>query len=81
MWIAEKSISIVTDGKSFDDVLPASNSARADGIKMIAVGIQNYDMAQLQDIASAPTSQNLFTSDSFDDLGGIVEGLTRAVCA
>ena len=72
---------VVTDGKSFDEVLPASNSARADGIKMIAVGIQDYDMAQLTDIASAPTNDNLFTSDSFDNLGGIVEGLTRAVCA
>ena len=43
---------------------------------MIAVGIQDYDLGQLQDIASAPTSENMFTSDSFDDLGGIIKGLT-----
>ena len=72
---------VVTDGLSFDEVLPPSNSARGDGIKMIAVGIQDYDLGQLQDIASAPTSENMFTSDSFDDLGGIIEGLARAVCA
>ena len=71
---------VVTDGLSFDEVLPPSNSARGDGIKMIAVGIQDYDLGQLQDIASAPTSENMFTSDSFDDLGGIIEGLARAIC-
>merc|ERR1712048_2228 len=77
---AEVVMIVVTDGKSFDDPLIASDSARADGIKMVAVGIQDYDYAQLQDIASVPHSENLLTSNSFDDLDGIVEGLTRAAC-
>ena len=48
---ADVSMIVVTDGESFDQVLGPSNTARGDGVDMYAVGIQNYNLEQLEDIA------------------------------
>lgn len=78
---AHVSMIVVTDGESFDQVLGPSNTARGDSVDMYAVGIQNYNLAQLEDIASLPRDKFLHAVDSFEELGDILEPLTRALCA
>ena len=69
---AQISVIVITDGLSFDDVEDPSDKLRETGIDLYAIGIKNYDLAQLQDIASIPHGEHLITVDAFEDLENIV---------
>lgn len=61
---------VLTDGQSTDrtSTLDAATQAKADGTKIIAVGIgSNYDLTELQNIASDPTS-DVYTVNDFNQL-------------
>ena len=77
---AQVTIVVITDGLSFDDVQTPSDKLRAVEIDMFAVGIKNYDLTQLQQIASQPYSDYLYTVPEFDQLNEITLKFTSAVC-
>ncbi|XP_047125299.1 uncharacterized protein LOC100202174 isoform X1 [Hydra vulgaris] len=71
---------LMTDGPSSDDVTEPSRALRDMGVKIIAVGIGNQiDRKQLNDIASDPDDEHVFTAD-YDNLGTIIRRTQRAAC-
>lgn len=68
----KKILVVVTDGKSYDEVLTASNYARANSITLIAVGIGAVvNDTQLLEIAENPS--NIIRVTSFADLTKLVD--------
>ncbi|KAL4227154.1 hypothetical protein ACF0H5_015127 [Mactra antiquata] len=61
---------VLTDGKSFNNTRTVEEAilARQAGIKMLAVGIGLSDAAELNQIASDPTDENVFSVTDFHDL-------------
>ena len=47
---------------------------------MYAVGIKNYDVGQLEDIASMPYSDFLYTVSDFSELNDILTKFGHAMC-
>uniref|UniRef100_A0A0P6JDH5 Collagen alpha-1(XIV) chain n=1 Tax=Heterocephalus glaber TaxID=10181 RepID=A0A0P6JDH5_HETGA len=72
---------LITDGKSQDDVVPASRRLRESGVELFAVGVKNADLNELQEIASEPDSTHVYNVAEFDLMHTVVESLTRTVCS
>ena len=72
---------VLTDGKSYDNVLRPSNEARGLDVNMFAIGVKNYRLKQLKQIANRPWSEHLFLAPDFDILQQIMEPLTRSLCS
>jgi Mg-chelatase subunit ChlD len=53
--------------------------SEAAGIERFAIGVGAYVLSQLQEIASLPTNDHVFTVADFDDLAGIVGGIVASV--
>jgi len=68
---AQVSMIVVTDGRSFDNVKTFADQIRATNVQIFAVGIKNYNMAQLEEIANEPYDDFLITVDEFADLDGL----------
>lgn len=78
-------IILMTDGHSDSPISPwhQSYANRVNGIHMMTVGLPTqigYDYSQLRAMASWPTSGNVWTVDSFDELNGIIGEIQRAAC-
>uniref|UniRef100_F7EVM1 Collagen type XIV alpha 1 chain n=1 Tax=Monodelphis domestica TaxID=13616 RepID=F7EVM1_MONDO len=71
---------LITDGKSQDDIIPASKTLRDSGVELFAIGVKNADVAELQEIASEPDSTHVYNVAEFDLMHTVVEGLTKTVC-
>ena len=69
---AAVSIIVITDGFSFDDVKTPSDLLRAVYIEMFAIGVKNYNIEQLEDIANEPHADYLYTIPDFDSFPEIV---------
>ena len=61
---------IITDGRSNNNAATVSNATRAKGmgIHMIAVGVGFTDTSGLNQIASEPVSENVFTVNEYSEL-------------
>eukprot|EP00794_Sanderia_malayensis_P010634 gene10634-11762_t len=75
---------VVTDGstnRGSEDLAVASKPLKDYGVRVIAVGVgPEVNRYELIKFASAPTSQNIFTSKNFDDLVPSIFSLTEAMC-
>ncbi|XP_066915183.1 uncharacterized protein [Clytia hemisphaerica] len=71
---------LLTDGPSSDDVTLPARKLRDMGVKIITVGIgPEVDRGQLNDIASDPDEEHVFTAD-YDSLATIIGRTQRAAC-
>ena len=57
---ASVSFVVITDGKSYDNVWRPSGTARGLDVDMYAVGIKNYRLKQLKQIANRPWGTHLY---------------------
>jgi collagen type XII alpha len=66
---------IVTDGKSNDNAQTIQQAAIAKnmGIHIITVGVGMTDMTELHDIASSPSTENVFPSTDFNHLFSVID--------
>lgn len=55
-------------------------TAKQIGIHVYAIGITLTDTRELEGIASAPVSDNLFNVNNFDELEGLGEKIFSALC-
>ena len=63
---------VLTDGRSNDAVAASAHALRTSGISVITIGIGQYVRGQLNEMASAPHSDNVFTVTSYSELGTIM---------
>ncbi|XP_035466126.2 collagen alpha-1(VII) chain isoform X2 [Scophthalmus maximus] len=72
---------LITDGRAQDDVLPPSRIARALGVSVLAVGVSNADMDELNKIAAPTSYKNIFFSPTFDDFPAIEREFIKSICS
>ncbi|XP_078718860.1 collagen alpha-1(XIV) chain-like isoform X1 [Lampetra fluviatilis] len=71
---------VITDGKSQDAVAAPAQQLRSAGIEIFTLGIKEADVAELQEMASAPLERHLFNVASFDDVKGVQGEIISHVC-
>ena len=69
---------VLTDGKSGDSVSIPAKNVRDENIVIYAVGIANYELAQLQEIASSES--HVYTLSTFSELDKFISTLTSSTC-
>ncbi|XP_024143033.1 collagen alpha-1(VII) chain [Oryzias melastigma] len=72
---------LITDGKAQDDVLLPSKIARALGVSVLAVGVSNADIEELNKIAAPTSYKNIFYSPTFDDFHSIEREFIHSLCS
>lgn len=72
-------IMVITDGVSASPPGPAADAARAEGIGLIAVGINNYNIDELLAIAGNDKKKVKEVQD-FDALAGIAAEVSETIC-
>lgn len=71
---------LMTDGPASDDITEPARALRDMGVKIITVGIgPEVDKSQLNDMASDPDEEHVFTAD-YDSLATIIGRTQRAAC-
>ncbi|ELU08766.1 hypothetical protein CAPTEDRAFT_228894 [Capitella teleta] len=77
-------IVIVTDGISTvnkEETLPEAIISRMAGIHIIVVSAESdSNNLELKGMASPPVVSNIFTTDRYDELPGLVDGVVAAMC-
>ena len=75
-----KVLIVMTDGRSTDGVVAPADALSAANITVFAIGIgRNYDMKQLQQIASKPEIKYALTSD-FNRLNELYTSIRDDAC-
>lgn len=75
-----KVLIVMTDGKSTDDVVAPAKALSDANITVFAIGVgRNYDMQQLQQIASKPEMKYALTSD-FNRLNDLYTSIRDDAC-
>lgn len=69
---------VLTDGKSHDRVKPPAQRLRQKNIVIYAIGVGDYDILQLEEVASSPS--HAFTLSTFVQLESFIGTLTAATC-
>ncbi|KAJ4924911.1 hypothetical protein JOQ06_003860 [Pogonophryne albipinna] len=72
---------LITDGRAQDNVVPPSRIARALGVSVLAVGVSNADMEELNKIAAPTSYKNIFYSPTFDDFPFIEREFINIMCS
>ncbi|RVE56711.1 hypothetical protein OJAV_G00224110 [Oryzias javanicus] len=72
---------LITDGRAQDDVLLPSKIARALGVSVLAVGVSNADIEELNKIAAPTSYKNIFYSPTFDDFRSIEREFINSLCS
>ncbi|XP_028274896.1 collagen alpha-1(VII) chain [Parambassis ranga] len=72
---------LITDGRAQDNVLQPSRIARALGVSVLAVGVSNADMEELNKIAAPTSYKNIFYSPTFEDFPSIEREFIKAICS
>ncbi|XP_068163308.1 collagen alpha-1(VII) chain [Antennarius striatus] len=72
---------LITDGRAQDDVVPPSRIARALGVSILAVGVANADIEELNKIATPTNYKNIFFSPTFDDFPSIEREFINSICS
>ncbi|XP_072117594.1 collagen alpha-3(VI) chain-like isoform X1 [Mobula birostris] len=70
---------VLTDGRSQDDVIPASESLKSANALIFAIGVQQAVEWELKEIASAPHERFVYHLDDFAALEGIVNDLVMSL--
>jgi len=74
-----KVLIVMTDGRSYDNVLRPAVRIRGRGVRILSFGVgKRYSMRQLLQISA--NRRNVFTAD-FKNLGSAVRSLKRRACA
>ena len=74
-----KVLIVMTDGRSYDDVLRPATGIRRRGIRILSLGVgKRYSMRQLLQMSA--NRRNVFTAD-FKNLASVVRILKRRACA
>ncbi|XP_076730296.1 collagen alpha-1(XII) chain-like [Maylandia zebra] len=71
---------LITDGKSQDEVILASQNLRDSGIELYAIGVKNADENELRSIASDPDDIHIYNVKDFQFLVDIVDELSVNLC-
>ena len=72
---------VLTDGKSKDDVTVSAKALHDMNVRVMVVGIGPYlDVKQLNDVASSPKQEHVFTAGSFSSLGKVIEKVEKEIC-
>ena len=75
-----KLLIVMTDGVSNDAVDQPAKAVRDSGVTIYSLGIgKNYDMKQLQEMASDPDSDHVFTAD-FTQLDPVIQQIKNQAC-
>ena len=69
---------VLTDGKSHDSVSIPAKKIRDENIVIYAIGIANYRLAQLQEIASSES--HVYELSTFSELDIFISTLTSSTC-
>ncbi|XP_067438348.1 collagen alpha-1(VII) chain isoform X1 [Thunnus thynnus] len=72
---------LITDGRAQDNVLPPSRIARALGVSVLAVGVANADIEELNKIAAPTSYKNIFYSPTFDEFPSIEREFINSICS
>ncbi|XP_044041741.1 collagen alpha-1(VII) chain isoform X2 [Siniperca chuatsi] len=72
---------LITDGRAQDNVVPPSRIARALGVSVLAVGVSNADIEELNKIAAPTSYKNIFYSPTFDDFPSIEREFINSICS
>ncbi|XP_068442301.1 collagen alpha-1(VII) chain [Clinocottus analis] len=72
---------LITDGRAQDDVTPPSRIARALGVSVLAVGVSNADLEELNKIAAPTSYKNIFYAPTFDDFPSIEREFINTICS
>lgn len=78
-----RAIILITDGEADDgpDAIRVAANSKAAGTKIFAIGVTaRINFVQLQQIASEPVSNTVFTVDDFAGLSAILQQLIINVC-
>lgn len=71
---------VVTSGKSTGEVLVPSKALRDAGVTVFCVGVgSNYDLKELDEIATDPDADHVFTAD-VTQMGLVVKAIKGKVC-
>ena len=70
---------VLTDGRARDKVEDPAERLRDMGVHIIAVGVGDADYKELEDIASGPDDENVFTT-SFDSILNLAGSILEDVC-
>ncbi|KAH1187770.1 hypothetical protein KIL84_020519, partial [Mauremys mutica] len=76
-----RTLMLVTDGQSQDDVLPPARVAHALGIRVIAVGVSRADPQELKSILLHRNLQNVFYISTFEDFPHIIQEVIETICS
>jgi len=60
---------VITDGGSDDDIAVPAHALKEDDVTIFSVGIDRYVRGQLNEMATDPDSEHVFTIDIYDALG------------
>ena len=70
---------VVTDGRSDDELAVPSFALKRNNVAIFSVGIGRYLRGQLNEMASEPNSNHVFTLDRYDGLGPTMATLKDAI--
>jgi len=76
-------IIVLTDGdisQHRQRAIDAANYARSLGAVIFSVGVDDYKMDDLKAIANKPSSDHVFTVDSYDALNNLITSIVRKAC-
>uniref|UniRef100_A0A3Q3IQW3 VWFA domain-containing protein n=1 Tax=Monopterus albus TaxID=43700 RepID=A0A3Q3IQW3_MONAL len=71
---------IITDGGSEDDVVAPAQRLRQQGVMVFGIGVGDANLKELASITNQPTKHFMFTTDNYQALLGLTEGLLQTVC-
>ena len=74
---------LITDGGSANPAaaVAAANKARTENIGLMTVGVgSRVNHAELNSVADKPSSDNVFTVSSYDNLDSITDRLISSMC-
>jgi len=70
---------VITDGASDDDIAVSGFALKEDGVTIFSLGIDQYVRDELNEMASDPDSEHVFTIDVYDGLGPTMALLKDAI--
>ena len=70
---------LIFSGTSFDDVRSPSDLIKQDNTNLIAIGIGNVNVSQINEISSDPDEDFSFIVDNFDDLLPIATNISNQI--
>ena len=71
---------IITDGDSSDDVTGPAQRLRNQGVIVFAIGVGQANVKDLRSIANRPSERFILTTNSYQALKRLTDGLLQTVC-